>query len=112
MDCPNCGFPLNPDADDRCPKCEGSLRGSGSLPLLQVDVAHDGESWEEAARKIEEAIDRGVRWGHKGVKIIHGRGAVIAPRAAAFMRSIAETIGARYTPDRNNPGASIVWLNR
>ncbi len=87
------------------------------MGMLEVDVAHAGETWEEASRKIEQAIDQGIHWGHKGVKIIHGHGAntgraVIAPRAIAYLKHLAESTGGRYVRDRHNPGASIVWLNR
>lgn len=116
-ECPRCGFPVDYDRDDRCPKCESDLRAPGSLGILEVDVCHAGETWEEASRKITAAIDRGVYWGHKGVKIVHGHGsstgrAVIAPRAMALMRHLAEVTGGRFARDRQNPGASIVWLNR
>ena len=115
--CPHCGFPLDPSTHATCPKCESAVHGSGSLGVLEVDVCHAGERWEEAARKIEQAIERGMRWGHRGVKIVHGHGsstgrAVIAPRAIALLRHLAETTGGRFTRDRGNPGASIVWLNR
>lgn len=117
MDCPTCGFPIDPSGEKACPKCESSFTASGVFGILEVDVAHSGESWDEAARKIERAIDRGIQWGHKGVKVIHGHGsstgqAVIAPRAISFMRHLAETTGGRFARDRQNPGASIVWFNR
>lgn len=116
MECSNCGFPLDPSRQQVCPKCENSIAGSASLGVLEADVCHAGENWEEAARKIERAIDQGIQWGHKGVKIIHGHGAstgraVIAPRAVALMRKLAERTGGRFSKDRQNPGASIVWLN-
>ena len=117
MDCPTCGFPLDPSLQEACPKCENNIAGSASMGVLEVDVVHSGETWQEAAGKIERALDQGLQWGHKGVKIIHGHGAktghsVIAPRAIALMRHLAERTGGRFSKDRQNPGASIVWLNR
>lgn len=116
-DCPHCGFPLDPSRHSNCPKCDSAIQALGSAGVLEVDVCHAGETWEEAARKIEQAIDRGVHWGYRGVKIVHGHGAstgraVIAPRAVALMRHLAEMAGGRFAKDRSNPGASIVWLNR
>jgi hypothetical protein len=116
-DCPNCGFPIDPSHHATCPKCDSTLHASASLGILELDVCHSGESWEEAACKIEQAIDQGIHWGHKGVKIVHGYGSssgrsVIGPRAIALMRHLAERTGGRFTKDRHNPGASIVWLNR
>lgn len=117
MDCPTCGFPLNPSQQEACPKCDNNIAGSASMGVLEVDVVHSGETWQEAAGKIEHALDQGLQWGHKGVKIIHGHGAntgrsIIAPRAIALMRHLAERTGGRFSKDRQNPGASIVWLNR
>lgn len=116
-ECPNCGFPIDPERDARCPKCEGTLRTGSAGQLLEVDVAHAGETWEEAAEKIEKAVDQALRWGHRGVKIVHGHGSltgrsVIAPRAIALLRHLADTTGGRFAKDRHNPGASILWLNR
>lgn len=86
------------------------------LGVLEVDVAHAGESWEEARLKIERALDQALHWGHKGLKIVHGRGAstgraVIAPRAISYLRHLAEQHDGRFARDRHNPGASIIWLN-
>jgi hypothetical protein len=116
-DCPHCGFPIDPAAHATCPKCESPTRAAASLGVLEVDVAHDGESWETAKGKIDRAVDQALHWGHAGVKIIHGHGsatgrAVIAPRAIALLRHYADTTGGRFANDRNNPGASLIWFNR
>ncbi len=116
-DCPICGFPIDPSRHGVCPKCESTGPAQGSLGMLEVDVVHAGESWEDAARKIEQAVDRALHWGHKAVKIVHGHGsttgrAAIAPRAISLLRHFAETTGGRFARDRQNPGASILWLNR
>lgn len=115
-ECPSCGFPVDPAVHNTCPKCDSAVRTSSALGLLEVDVVHAGESWEDASHKIEHAVDHALRWGHKGVKIIHGHGsttgrAIIAPRAVALIKRLATTTGGRFAKDRQNPGASILWLN-
>lgn len=116
QECPSCGFPVDPERQDVCPKCEASIRVRSGLGLLEVDVVHGGETWEEAERKTVEAIDRALHWGHAGVKIVHGHGAttgrsVIGPRAVALMRRLADRTGGRFTKDRRTPGASLIWFN-
>ena len=41
-----------------CPKCGESLRGRSLQGMLEVDVAHAGETWEVAREKILRAVDR------------------------------------------------------
>jgi hypothetical protein len=89
------------------------MRGS----LLEVDVAHAGESWQEAHATIIRALNDAINNNYKGLKIIHGYGsltgeAVIGPRAIALMRHLAEEEGGRFVKDQNNPGSSLIWLNR
>lgn len=116
-ECPECGFPLEEFGVVRCPKCDGFESLSERRGILEVDVAHGGETWEQAREKILDALDEAVNGGYRGLKIIHGYGsttgsAVIGPRATAFLRHLAEDLGGRYVGDRRNRGASLVWLNR
>ncbi|MBL9118230.1 MAG: hypothetical protein JNJ83_24710 [Verrucomicrobiaceae bacterium] len=114
--CPFCEFPLQ-TAGQVCPKCGETSRGQAILGLLEVDVAHSGETWDMAHEKIIIAVDRGILLGHSGVKIIHGWGAstgksVISGRAIRLLESLAGRTGGKLTKDRHNPGAHILWLNR
>lgn len=89
----------------------------GRNAMYEVDVAHNGESWEEAQQMIIQALDQAIYGQFKGVKVIHGYGsmtghAVIAPRAISLMRHLAEQNDSRFAKDQKNPGASIIWLNK
>ena len=117
FECPNCGFPVEEIRGGTCPKCETVFRGQGVLPVLEVDVVHEGETWYDASEKIERAVYRAIAQGHKGVKIVHGYGAfrgvsIIRPRAIALMKQLAEKTGGVLAPDRGNPGAHLIWFNR
>jgi len=113
-ECPVCGNPGGL-AGTRCEKC-GELLGSHPVrSLLEVDVAHGGESWEEAREKIIKGIDRALVGRHKGLKIIHGRGqttgrAVIRTQAIDLLNRLARQTGGRLQAEDNNPGAHILWL--
>ena len=92
------------------------VRAVARLGLLVVDVAHAGESWEQARAKIEAAVDAALARGHSGVKVIHGHGAStgrarIAPLAIQWMRTLATRTGGTFTQDRNNPGAHLIWFS-
>jgi len=81
-----------------------------------MDVAHSGETLEVALRKITAAVDRGLRDGHRGVKIIHGYGArsgrsVIRDHAIKLLRELAKKLPARVVQDSDNPGAHILWFH-
>lgn len=117
LECPHCGNPLSPAGSSECPKCGEALRGYVCKELLVEDVAHSGESWEKAEKKIIKAVDRGIFDRHKGVKIIHGRGvttgrSVIRGKAIVLLRELARRTGGRLAADNHNPGAHILWLNR
>lgn len=85
--------------------------------LLEVDVAHSGETWEVAREKIIRAVNEAMLHGHSGVKIIHGWGAstgrsVLSGLAVTLLRGFAQRYGGRLSPDKHNPGAHVLWLNR
>jgi DNA-nicking Smr family endonuclease len=85
--------------------------------LLEVDVAHSGETWEVAREKIIRAVNQAMLHGHSGVKIIHGWGAstgrsVLSGLAVTLLRGFAQRYGGRLSPDKHNPGAHVLWLNR
>ena len=120
-ECPKCEFPLAAMGLATCPKCDysgGGVTRSARNGVLEVDIAHSGETWEVAKAKLDRAIDDALYYNHSGLKIVHGWGAqsggqsVIAPRAKAYLRHVAEEMGGRYAVDRNTEGASILWFNR
>ena len=113
--CPTCENPFDSADSSKCIKCGEPLRPYRSL--LEVDVAHAGESWEQAEEKIKRAVDQGLRDQHKGVKIIHGSGrttgrSVIRGKAIDLLGELARSTGGRLVQDNGNPGAHILWLNR
>lgn len=115
--CCHCDFPNLETANSICPKCgESSSSPTGHTGVLEIDIAHQGETWEVARSKLLQAIDSSLHAGRKGVKIIHGYGsttgqAVIAPRAIALMRQMAEQYQGRYAKDKHTQGASLIWWN-
>lgn len=117
MECPHCEFPLDPGSNRTCPKCGTEVRGMIFQGLLEVDVAHSGESWDVAREKIIRAVNQAMLHGHSGVKIIHGWGAstgrsVLSGLAVTLLRGFAQRYGGRLSPDKHNPGAHVLWLNR
>lgn len=101
----------------RCPKCENSLRKTVVYGLYEVDVAHSGETWEVAERRIMDACSRAIFGQHKGLKVIHGYGsahghtAMIRTSAIPLLRRLATQFGGKVVPDRQNPGAHILYFN-
>lgn len=120
LECYRCGFPSHVGNGDSCAKCGEPFRNrrTATQGLLEIDIAHAGQTWEVAKRMIDSAIDDGLFHGHSGVKIIHGYGStnggtsIIGPKAKGYMRHLADEVGGKFTPDRNNPGCSLIWFNR
>ena len=85
--------------------------------IYEVDVAHGGETWQQAQAMIIDALDQAIYGHFKAVRIIHGYGSrtgqsIIGPRAIALMRHLADTHNARFAKDNKNPGVSLIWLNK
>ncbi len=108
---------------ETCPKCDHAAINSASIKqslngTLEVDIAHNGETWERAKEKLDRAIDDALYYRYSGLKVIHGWGsqsggqAVIGPRAKSYLRHIAEQNGGRFAVDRNTQGVSLVWFNK
>jgi len=73
---------------NHCPKCDGPASREIREGVLEVDVAHAGETWEQAREKIVKALDQAIHYRHAGLKIVHGYGStsghsIIGPRATA-----------------------------
>lgn len=115
--CRGCQFPLDSFGLEHCPKCDSTATREVRRGIFEVDIAHRGETWEDAREKIQRALDRALFDGYAALKIVHGYGSlsgesIIAPRARAYLRHLAEEIGGRFVGDRHNTGASLIWLNR
>lgn len=116
-ECIDCGHPTGLRPSSSCPKCGADVARQRIRPLLEIDIAHHGETIEVAREKLLLAADEALRNAHAGLKVIHGRGnhagrPTIAAMAGALLRALARRYGGRVALDRGNPGASILWLNR
>lgn len=115
--CHQCDFPVNSEHESYCRKCGESIRPQRGQGLLEIDIAHAGETWDIAKRKIDRAIDDALTYGYSGMKVIHGYGStsgrsIIGPRAMSYLRHLADEEGGRFAKDLRNPGASLIWFNR
>lgn len=80
-----------------------------------VDVVHTGEERDTALWKLERAIDEALRVNYRGLEVIHGHGstkgvALLKPQIVAAMKRAASQYRGKVVPDRDNPGASLIWL--
>lgn len=115
--CLDCGHPTGPRPSAPCPKCGAPAARQRGGGLLEVDIAHQGETIEIAREKLLRALNEALLHGHSGIKVIHGRGdragrLTIASTARALLRAQSAKHGGRLAADRANPGATILWLNR
>lgn len=110
---PDCGIPVDPVVLD-CPKCNNSLHEAFSELYFEIDVAHNGQTWEQARHEIEEGLNDALLYRYKGLKVIHGYGSsnrkrnIIAREARHLMRKIADNKGYELKPDRHNLGAHLL----
>jgi len=115
MPCPYCGHSIS-KKDRTCPTCGNPLGPAVGKELLLRDVAHAGETWEQARGKIDQALSDALLYGHSGVRIIHGRGdlpghtGIIAREAVRYLEDLARGKGWRLEQERRNPGAHILYF--
>jgi hypothetical protein len=114
-ECPDCGLQVKSLGRLDCPKCGMPIRSRSNGRVHHVDVVHVGEDRYTALRKLERAIDEALRGNYRGLKVIHGHGsttgvALLKPHIVAAMKRAATGHGGKVVPDRDNPGASLLWL--
>lgn len=114
-ECPHCGLQAESLGRLDCPKCGMMLRSRSNGRVHQVDVVHSGEDRDTALRKLDRAIDEALRGNFRGLKVIHGHGstrgiALLKPQIIAAMKRAAAQCGGKVVSDRDNPGASLLWL--
>ena len=75
VDCtnPDCGIPVDP-SELTCPKCDTDLHNALSEQFYEIDVAHNGQTREEAKVEIEEGLNTALLYRFRGLRVIHGYG--------------------------------------
>ena len=116
LHCHNCGLEIEVLSVTTCPKCDTPVRKRTNGQVFQVDVVHSGEDLHEALRKLERAIDRAVCENYRGLKVIHGHGSstgisLLKPHIIAAMKRASNHHGGKAVPDRDNPGAHLLWFD-
>ena len=110
---PDCGIPIDPSALS-CPKCDTPLRQSLSRYYFEIDVAHAGQTREDARQQIAEGLNEALLFGYKGLRVIHGHGGAhrsrgtIAREAKYILQQLATAKGYKLKPDGNNMGAHLI----
>lgn len=114
-ECAHCGLEVESLGRLDCPKCGMPIRSRSNGRVHHADVVHAGEDRDTALRKLERAVDEALRGNYRGLKVIHGHGAtrgvaLLKPQIIAAMKRAAARHGGKVVPDRDNPGASLLWL--
>ena len=115
MECVVCRMIFN-ESVGQCPKCDTDIKEMFMNAILEVDVAHQNETWYEAEEKILNAFDRALLLNYRALKVIHGGGERdghtnrIKTRAIPFMRALASRYDCRYVRDNYSEGASLIFL--
>ena len=112
IECPVCGVPGW--SGERCVKCDELLIVN---ECYSVDMVHHGETFNEASRKLEHAVESAWQNGYKGIMIIHGYGSrighssVIHDLIRPCLHRAGRKLRARVVPAKYNRGAHILYFN-
>lgn len=113
LECGQCGIPLDTLAKE-CPKC-GEKRAvrQDRKKILEVDVAHAGETVEKALAKLNQAASEAFSGAYMGLRVVHGYGSghnhthLIKEEVRKRLLALQERYGGKLIQD-GNPGA-IQW---
>lgn len=114
--CPNCGMYVE-HFKTACPKCDTAIYKPRTQKPLVIDIAHNGEDWEHAREKIEEALNEAFLFGAAGLQVIHGRGGraghsnMIARKSIPYLKDIAARHGSLLMSHADNPGAHTILFH-
>lgn len=115
IECPDCYIPGW--SGSHCIKCGCYLHVD---KLYQVDIAHDRENLQEAALKLNNAVEMAWRYGWMGLKVVHGYGSrrahtsVIKDYIQPWLRRAGRCKSSKavVTSDRRNKGVHLLYFNR
>lgn len=95
-----------------CPKCEDELYAQSDGSTLTQDIAHSGETVNQALDKLERSLDRAWAGHARHVRLIVG-GGLIHDEALGFLRYLeSEGHILNVAEAGHNPGALLVQLRR
>ena len=111
LECGQCGIPLETVLQE-CPKCGGrnASRQDGKK-ILELDVAHAGETVEKALAKLNQAVSEALAGAYMGLRVVHGYGSghnhthLIKEAVQKRLVALHDKYGGRLIQD-GNPGAT------
>jgi len=111
LSCGVCGNPIETVAEE-CPKCgeKRAVRQDGKK-VLEVDVAHAGETVEKALAKLNQAVSEALAGTYMGLRVVHGYGSghnhthLIKEAVQKRLVALHDKYGGRLSRD-GNPGAT------
>ena len=103
LECGQCGIPLDSVVKE-CPKCgqKRAVRQDGKQ-ILEVDVAHAGETVERAITKLNQAASEALAGAYQGLKVVHGHGS-----EHNHTHRIKEAVQKRLTALQNKYGGRLI----
>jgi dsDNA-specific endonuclease/ATPase MutS2 len=117
LECGQCGIPLDTFAIE-CPKCgeKRAVRQDGKK-VLEVDVAHAGETVERALAKLNQAASESLAGAYRVLRVVHGYGSghnhthLIKEAVQKRLLALQERYGGKLIQD-GNPGATQWQIGR
>ena len=117
LECGQCGIPLDTLAKE-CPKCgeKRAVRQDGKK-ILEVDVAHAGETVDKALAKLNQAASEALAGAYMGLRVVHRYGSghnhthLIKEAVQKRLLALQERYGGKLIQD-GNPGATQWQIGR
>ncbi len=110
-ECLECGF-ITTTGEDVCAKCDAVLSAQTDGSTATVDIAHHGETVDQALEKLGEAVRLHLEGYTQFLRVITGRGAIRAAAGThlAFLHHSGRIL--HHEEEPGNPGAMLITLRR
>ncbi len=107
--CLNCGMTL-PQGVSQCPKCDSDLDAQTNGEIVQIDIAHQGETVPLAMQKFRAALEDATMRRAMGLRVIVG-GGLIREEVLSYLRFLeADGRILAFRPAPGNRGAILVTV--
>ncbi len=108
-ECLNCGF-IEVSGGDICRKCDAVLLEQTDGSWAKIDIAHDQETVQQAAEKLEAAVKKHMAGYTRYLRVVIGRGKIQTAIWPHLSRLLKAGKIKSFEEEPQNPGALVVTL--
>ncbi len=110
VNCANCGMEYD-ERTHKCPKCDTPAYSDNRNQTLTVDIAHHGETLDNALQKLSAALTEAQSKRYGRLRLIVGSGKINSELARDLEWSRSQGVIKSFQHESSNQGAYILRMN-